>query len=87
MFPIDLPILAATLEKNSVVTHLILSQNGLDDKMVASLFHSLYHKQSRLQVLWLDGNALGKSGVHNVLECCQKIPTLYELNVADNNIG
>ena len=75
-------VISVVLEKNSSLTHLDLSFNGIDEDVASSL--SWY---SSLTFLNLEGNSIGDSGASSLSNALKAKSSLTDLNLSDNRIG
>ena len=75
-------VISVVLEKNSSLTHLDLSFNGIDEDVASSL--SWY---SSLSFFNLEGNCIGDSGASSLSKALKAKSSLTDLNLSDNRIG
>ena len=75
-------VISVVLEKNSSLTHLDLSFNGIDEDVASSL--SWY---SSLTFFNLEGNCIGDSGASSLSKALKAKSSLTDLNLSDNRIG
>ena len=75
-------VISVVLEKNSSLTHLDLSFDGIDEDVASSL--SWY---SSLTFFNLEGNCIGDSGASSLSKALKAKSSLTDLNLSDNRIG
>jgi Leucine-rich repeat (LRR) protein len=89
--------LAQSAQNNNVLTHIVLSGNNMEDKGrkfrgnslrvvgLQALVPSLDKVFPKLISILLDGNGIHQASP--IIEILRRAKNLYELNIADNQIG
>ena len=82
----DIIKLSSSLEGDSNVITLDLSQNRFGDKGAIAIATLLEHKNSKLSHLWLSANNIGCGGITKVAEAIAENVYLEELHLSRNHI-
>jgi len=79
--------LMSCLLKLPNLTHLILTDNQINDEEAIELFNYLIQLNTKIKFIKLPSNKINKNGAKKIAEFLEKNNTLKHLNLASNKIG